>query len=102
MTLLVASIAPKTLAELEALASRAWSGGAEAVEVRIDTFSENASGLAEYLNGNRTHTWIVTCRSEAEGGAFRGTLAERLAQLAGAAHRAEAGGQQLHGLRTAW
>ena len=91
MTLLVASIAIEKIGELETRANRAWAGGADAVEVRIDTFADDPARLAAYLKAHRDHTWIVTCRSVDEGGGFRGDAADR-ASLALAA----AGGTDAH------
>jgi len=85
MTLLVASLAPQSLAELELGASKAWAGGADAVEVRIDEFADDPTVLAAYLKARKTHTWIVTCRSKEEGGRFEGDVTARVACLIAAA-----------------
>jgi len=81
MTLLVTSIEVDKLAELEVCAEAAWAGGAEAVEVRIDTLEGDPADLAAYLNRHRRRTWIVTCRSAAEGGHFAGDTMGRVARL---------------------
>ena len=81
MTLLVTSIAPGELDALESCAEEAWGGGAEAIEIRIDRFGGDPAGLATYLKARGEHTWIVTCRSRAEGGYFAGSLQERVSLL---------------------
>lgn len=90
MTLLVTSIAPDSLEELNRRAEQAWAGGTEAVEVRIDTFSGEAAELAAYLRAHNDHAWIVTCRSADEGGRFRGDLMERVSLLMEAARGTDA------------
>jgi 3-dehydroquinate dehydratase/shikimate dehydrogenase len=90
MTLLVTSIAPARLGELKARAEDAWALGADAVEVRIDTFEDDPAGLAAYLKARDDCTWIVTCRSRAEGGDFAGNLAERVSLLVAAASETNA------------
>lgn len=90
MTFLVASIAIDNLSELRTLADRAWTGGAEAVEIRIDTFDDHPTELAAYLKANHDRTWIVTCRSPDEGGHFRGDTMERVSLLLAAARGTDA------------
>ncbi len=85
MTLLVTSIAVKSVDELRTRSARAWGGGAEAVEVRIDTFEDDPAQLAAYLKDHNERTWIVTCRSADEGGLFDGDTAQRVALLIAAA-----------------
>ena len=82
MTLLIASICPQDLPTLRARAEEAWAGGAEAVEVRIDGFEDRPADLAEYLRAHPGRTWIVTCRSQAEGGYCPGHAAHRAARIA--------------------
>ncbi len=85
MTLLVASITADTLEELRSRAERAWAGGAEAVEVRVDAFDDDPGKLATYLKHHRDRTWIITCRSAAEGGRCRGGTMQRALRLMAAA-----------------
>ena len=49
MTLLVASVLADSLSELIGRAEAAWSRGAEAVELRIDTLDDEPEKLAAYL-----------------------------------------------------
>ncbi len=90
MTLLVTSIAPDSLEELNRRAEQAWAGGTEAVEVRIDTFSGDPAELAAYLRAHKDRTWIVTCRSADEGGHFRGNTMERISLLMSVARGTDA------------
>lgn len=90
MTLLVTSIAGDNLSDLSVRADQAWAAGAEAVEVRIDTFDEDPTQLAAYLKKNGDRTWIVTCRSADEGGYFRGDTMERVSMLLAAARGTDA------------
>ena len=85
MTLLVASVFAETL-ELVAVASaRAFSSGADAVELRLDGYEGESETLAEFLRSRADRTWIVTCRSADEGGHFRGDTMERVSRLLGVA-----------------
>ncbi len=90
MTLLVTSINVENLGELRMLAERAWAGGAEAVEIRIDTFDDAPANLAAYLTAHRDRTWIVTCRSADEGGYFRGDTMQRVSLLVAVARGTDA------------
>jgi len=81
MTHLVASIFVETVAELEGQTRKAWSQGADAIELRIDRFEGDTGAVATFLNAHRDRTWIVTCRSDAEGGHFSGDTADRVARL---------------------
>lgn len=85
MTLLVASITADTLEELQSRAERAWAGGAEAIELRIDAFDDDPAQLATYLKHHRDRTWIITCRSADEGGRCRGGTMQRVLRLIAAA-----------------
>ena len=60
--MLVASIAPKHVDELKTRAERAFQGGADAVEVRIDALSDDPALVAPCLSSQPDRTWIVTCR----------------------------------------
>ena len=84
MTLLAVSIQVDRLHDLDSCAQQAWSQGAEAIELRIDTFQDNPAELADYLRNHSDRTWIVTCRSAAEGGRFEGRLDERVVLLSAA------------------
>ena len=90
MSLLVTSIAPDNLDDLRARAERAWAGGTDAVEIRIDAYDDDPAALATYLRAQSHRTWIVTCRSAAEGGNFRGDTAERVSRLIAAARGTDA------------
>ncbi|MGD2108729.1 MAG: type I 3-dehydroquinate dehydratase [Phycisphaerae bacterium] len=81
MTLFVASIAADTAEEIKTSAERAWAAGADAVELRIDTFDDDPARLASYLQSSIARTWIVTCRSAEEGGYFRGDTKDRVSLL---------------------
>ena len=90
MTLLVTSIAANNVQTVRDLAERAWRGGCDAVELRIDDYGDEPEALADYLRANRNRTWIVTCRSAREGGncrddaATRATLLRAVAEGSGA------------------
>jgi len=73
MTLLVTSILADSVGDLASRAERAWAGGADAVEVRMDAFDGDPGTLAEYLKAQQDRMWIVTCRSAEEGGVFAAT-----------------------------
>jgi 3-dehydroquinate dehydratase/shikimate dehydrogenase len=90
MTLLIASVAAEDMAELKARAEEAWSGGADAVEVRIDHYRGQLADLNVYLRDHRDRTWIVTCRSKEEGGRSRADAMERLSCLTTVAQSADA------------
>ena len=84
MTLLVVSIAPRTAVELVARADDAWIRGADAVEVRIDGFEDDPGTVAPLLRKQAARTWIVTCRSQREGGHSAATATERATTIAAA------------------
>lgn len=86
MTRLTASIRGATVADLEAHASRAWERGAEAVELRVDTFADPPEKLRTFLTTHVDRTWIVTCRGRREGGESDWP-AERRAEFLAAAIR---------------
>ncbi|UCF34495.1 MAG: type I 3-dehydroquinate dehydratase [Phycisphaerales bacterium] len=81
MTLLVTSLRVDTLTDVERLCARARSGGAEAIELRIDTYRDPPESLAAYLAEHADRTWILTCRAKSEGGGFEGNDGERIALL---------------------
>ncbi|RME40998.1 MAG: type I 3-dehydroquinate dehydratase, partial [Planctomycetota bacterium] len=81
MTLLVASILPHTFEELERDVRRAWDGGADAVELRLDAYEGDLGLVRQLLTTGRDRIWIVTCRSPEEGGSFRGDTRERVSRL---------------------
>jgi 3-dehydroquinate dehydratase/shikimate dehydrogenase len=82
MTLLVASVAVDCVAEIELQAKRAWAGGADAVELRLDTFSGSVDELATFLHAHQNRQWIITIRSIAEGGGSTDEPLERARKLA--------------------
>ncbi len=84
MALLITSIQVDHLADLHVRAEEAWKGGADGIEIRLDTFRDDPAQLAEYLRSRREHLWILTCRSAGEGGRSKGTAADRAALLAAA------------------
>lgn len=88
MTLLVTSIMPANLTDLSDAAERAWAGKTDAVEVRIDLFTDDLGRLAAYLRTHHDRTWIVTCRSADEGGHCQRQLAGRQSQPAGSSGNA--------------
>jgi 3-dehydroquinate dehydratase/shikimate dehydrogenase len=81
MTLLVTSLRTDTLTDVERLFAHAWSGGAGAIELRIDTSRDAPESLAAYLAQHPDRTWILTCRAKSEGGRFEGNDNERIALL---------------------
>ncbi len=85
MTLLITSILADSVSDLASRAERAWAGGADAVEVRMDVLDGDPGNLADYLKAYKDRTWIVTCRSAEEGGCFRGDTMERVSRLIAAA-----------------
>jgi len=90
MTLLVTSILAESFSDLASRAERAWAGGADGVEVRMDAFDGDPGTLAEYLGAHKDRTWIVTCRSAEEGGCFRGDTMERVSRLIAVARGTDA------------
>ncbi len=73
MTILIASVFTNTVGDLERSASRAWAAGADAVEARIDSLQDPPAHLTHFLNSHRGRKWIITCRSQSEGGRFTGS-----------------------------
>jgi len=90
MTLLIASLPVETLEQLRELAEKAWSDGADAIEVRIDGWEESPAALARFLQDQQEKTWIVTCRAAEERGAFRGDIMERVSLLLAASRNSGA------------
>ena len=84
MTLLITSLQPRNLAELSAAAGRAWQQETDAIEVRIDAYTDDPAKLAAFLRADVDRTWIVTCRCSAEGGQSSGDARERAARLVAA------------------
>ncbi len=72
MTHLIASTFAETVHELDVLSALAWDAGADVVEVRIDTFRDDLARLNQFLRKHIDRTWLITCRSQAEGGRFPG------------------------------
>ena len=79
--MLVASIAPKHVDELKTHAERAFQGGADAVEVRIDAFLDDPALVAPCLRSRPDKTWIVTCRGTNEGGMSEDDPTERVVKI---------------------
>ncbi|MCP4594103.1 MAG: type I 3-dehydroquinate dehydratase [bacterium] len=83
MTRLLTSVSAQTSAELHDCIYRAFSVGAECVELRLDHLTEDvtpetlAGMLAELAPG----TWVVTLRSAKEGGGAGASDGERLTWL---------------------
>ena len=90
MTLLVTSILAESIGDLSSRAERAWAGGADAVEVRMDAFDGDAKELAKYLQAHQHRAWIMTCRSAEEGGLFRGDTRDRVSRLIASARGTDA------------
>ncbi len=82
MSLLITSIAAKTLADVKSQAERAFAGGTDAVEIRLDAYSDDITALAEYVAETSPKTWLLTCRTNREGGRSDAPAEERAAQLA--------------------
>ena len=70
--------------EVETAAEAAWAGGADAIELRIDSFGDNPAQLAAYLAHHHNRTWIVTCRSASEGGRCSLDAGQRASRLSAA------------------
>lgn len=68
MTLLVASILVRELDSLRDQCEQAFAEGADAVELRIDTYAGASAELADFLRSQPHRRFIVTCRSADEGG----------------------------------
>lgn len=68
MTLLVASIGASRVSELTSLAAQAFTEGADAVELRLDCLAEQPTTLTGLQSFERNKAWIVTCRSQQQGG----------------------------------
>ncbi len=81
MTRLVVSVFVESIADLDAVATRAWLVGADAIELRIDSFDGDPGEIASFLQRHPDRAWVVTCRGEAEGGEFSGDTADRVARL---------------------
>lgn len=67
--------------ELRQQAAAAWRGGADCVELRIDEFHGDPGAIAAYLESHDQRTWILTCRSVAEGGSCADDPPERAKRL---------------------
>jgi len=85
VTLLIGSVFGDCVADLEPLAGQAWAAGVDALEIRIDTFRETLSALNEFLRKHENRTWLVTCRSQREGGYFAGDPADTVHRVLQAA-----------------
>lgn len=85
MTKLVASIPVDDLRAAWRSAHAARRAGADAVELRLDSFDGDPAEVRAYLQSHRDLCWIVTCRSADEGGSYRGDTRERVSALIGAA-----------------
>lgn len=90
MTLLIASIEVTGIDEMRAQCERAFEAGAEAVELRIDTYDGDPAPLASFLTAQSERTWIATCRGREEGGHFAGDTAERVSQILAVARNSNA------------
>ena len=85
MTWLTASILVNDFASLPGLGDRAWSQGADALELRLDRYRNDSVKLAEWINSQPNQRFILTCRSRKEGGFSDDdalTRAKRLAEIA--------------------
>jgi len=85
VTKLVASILVDDLETADHAAKQAFDAGADAVELRLDSFDGEAHAVREFLLERGDRTWIVTYRSGEEGGTFRGDTMERVSNLIAAA-----------------
>lgn len=110
MTLLIASVAEREAERMVRSAEAAWSGGAEAVELRIDAVQGEIVPVSAYVRSHPERKWIITCRQEIDGGGFCGSVQEQIARLLQVAqgpntyvdfefHLLEAGGLQVTRLR---
>lgn len=84
MTLLVTSVYVTDKEMLRQRCTAAFSAGADAVELRIDSWTGDVGVLASYLSEHADRTWIVTCRSRTEGGESAETAEDRAARVAAA------------------
>ena len=82
MTLLVTSVYVVDEATLRQRCAAAFSAGADAVELRIDSWTGEVGAIASFLRENADRTWIVTCRSRTEGGESAETAEQRAALIA--------------------
>ncbi len=81
MTLLVASISVEEVSSLPDVADRAFASGADAVELRLDSYDGDPLAIADFLRDQPGRRWIVTYRSVDEGGSFHGDTMERVSKL---------------------
>lgn len=74
---------PRDVATALEQAQQAKSGGADLVEFRIDVLVEHAEGVtaARRLVQESPLPVLLTCRSDAEGGAWRGEETDRVSFL---------------------
>lgn len=68
MTYVITSILHNDLAEMRARADRARRDGADIVELRVDLLAEASQAIIDWIRAEQGRRWIVTCRSQAEGG----------------------------------
>lgn len=78
MTQLTVPIAVRAIERALAKSARAAESGADLVEFRIDTFTQDPPALADLVERS-TLPCIITCRSVEEGGFFEGNDGQRLA-----------------------
>lgn len=81
MTKLVASIYGSSLAELGSKVTSASGLQADLLELRVDRCNCQPDELAALLHTHPNKLWILTCRSESEGGRDSGTPRQRLDKL---------------------
>lgn len=73
------------MAHAAGLVGRACADGADTIELRIDAYDGPVAPLHALIAAHPRVTWIVTCRGDAEGGAFTGDTMQRVARLIEAA-----------------
>ncbi len=90
MTLLVTSIRADNKSDLDRAARVATNGGAEAIELRLDRYRGPIGRVVQLIAEHESTQWIVTNRSEREGGYSRHPPIERATLLATAAQQSHA------------
>ncbi len=81
MTHLICSIMVDDVAALSAQVQHAWAQGADAIELRLDRYQGLLAPLRALLINHHEKTWILTCRSRAEGGYSDSPPAKRIELL---------------------
>ena len=81
MTLLVASVMRDNAAAAAEAAGEALTRRADAVEIRLDGWDEDAAASESLAGVLPPGRWIATCRPTSEGGRFQGDTMQRVGRL---------------------